>query len=86
MPPAALCTSSERPRASAREALKLSPPERVFTLRRGAVLGAVKARAGAGRRRGFSAPGRFRSYLAGRIWDKRGAGGGRERGGGVILI
>ena len=27
-------TSSERPRASASEALKLSPPERVLTLRR----------------------------------------------------
>ena len=34
MPPAALWTSSERPRASASEALKLSPPERVLTLRR----------------------------------------------------
>ena len=34
MPPAALCTSSERPSASASEALKLSPPERVLTLRR----------------------------------------------------
>ena len=34
MPPALLCTSSERPSASASEALKLSPPERVFTLRR----------------------------------------------------
>ena len=32
--PAALWTSSERPRASASEALKLSPPERVLTLRR----------------------------------------------------
>ena len=34
MPPAALCTSSERPSASASEALKLSPPDRVLTLRR----------------------------------------------------
>ena len=33
-PPAALWTSSERPSASASEALKLSPPERVLTLRR----------------------------------------------------
>ena len=33
-PDAALWTSSERPRASASEALKLSPPERVLTLRR----------------------------------------------------
>ena len=32
--PRALWTSSERPRASASEALKLSPPERVLTLRR----------------------------------------------------
>ena len=40
MPPAALCTSSERPSASASDALKLSPPERVLTLRLANYLGA----------------------------------------------
>ena len=40
MPPAVLWTSSERPRASASEALKLSPPDRVLTLRRAAGLAA----------------------------------------------